>query len=159
MRSANTDMAEMSLTQLDERIKMIVAKNEDVLRLSGAETDQKIEKNDEYTELIPPKFFSEIKPSTETKKEASGSRQTDSTTVGAEPEEDDTSQSYLLARLYLVKDFYRKKWHVDSRGPFAIPPLVHVKIVEMDGVPPIIRSPACLRIWQLSFHPFGKDTT
>ncbi|GFU06436.1 hypothetical protein TNCV_1212171 [Trichonephila clavipes] len=114
MQSANADMAEMSLTQLDERIRMRVAKNEDVLRLSGAETDQKIRKlisendqqirllaamtderirlltpeNDEYTELIPPKFFSEIKPSTETKNEASGSRQTDSTTVGAEPEED-----------------------------------------------------------------------
>ncbi|GFY47544.1 hypothetical protein TNIN_95751 [Trichonephila inaurata madagascariensis] len=56
IRSANDDVAQTSLTRLDERIKMMVVKNKDVLRLSSAETDQKIgrliSENDQQIRLL-----------------------------------------------------------------------------------------------------------
>ncbi|GFR05501.1 hypothetical protein TNCT_585021 [Trichonephila clavata] len=110
MRSANEDMAELSLVKLDEQIRIFVAKNEDSLRLRSSETDQKIRnlasendqrirllvaetderirfftpEDDEYTKLVAPKYIWDNKASTESQNGDSVSRETDSMTVGEE---------------------------------------------------------------------------
>ncbi|GFR05504.1 hypothetical protein TNCT_585031 [Trichonephila clavata] len=110
MRSANEDMAELSLVKLDEQIRIFVAKNEDSLRLRSSETDQKIRnlasendqrirllaaitderighltpENNEYTKLLPTKYIWDNNASTENKNAESDSPKTDSTTVGEE---------------------------------------------------------------------------